>query len=326
MRSPVYRGETAQNSGTLLLFGGALGDFLCLLPGLFGLRRQTRGRITVVAQPAFLELLAGERIATASVDRREVADLFSDGPLQTSTFELFGGFATVHSWIGHGDENFASRLLRVSGGTVSIHRLRGMRPGEHACEYLARCLAVRAASVRLTPPLEAVDWATQLWRRHDLGDSALVVHPGSGSPRKNWQGMETIARRWRTTRRGTILVLLGPAEERVDFPHDAFVRETSLHRVAALLRRGAAFLGNDSGISHLAGLAGTRGVVVFGPSDPRTWHPLGGGLRVCRAESSACRLCGPDQFCVHSLSTDEVWEALSVGSLPAPGGSLHKPA
>lgn len=295
----------------MLLFGGALGDFLCLLPALSGLRKQHAGRITVVAQPAFLELLEREGIDTVSIDRREVADLFSTSVLLDSTLGLFGNFTIVHSWIGHGDDNFASRLARVSGGTVRIHRLRGMRPGEHASDYLARCVRVPAAPVCLVPPAEAIDWANELWRRHQLGESALVVHPGSGSASKNWRGMTTIARRWRT-RHGPVLVLSGPAEGSVDLPHDVLVREESLPRVAALLRRGTAFLGNDSGISHLAGLTGTRGVVAFGPSDPVGWHPLGRGLRVCRAKSTRCLLCEPDQFCTHVLNADEVWETLSA--------------
>lgn len=309
MKRAEDRADAAEKGGTLLLFGGALGDFLCLLPGLFGLRLQDRGRITVVAQPAFLELLGREAIDTVSIDRREIANLFSTDSLSSSTFDLLGSFATVHSWIGHGDDNFATRLARVSGGTVRIHRLRGMRSGEHASAYLARCLGVRAASVVLSPSTEAIAWAEEFWRRHELGNSTLVVHPGSGSPRKNWRGMTVIARRWQM-QRGAVLALCGPAEQGVDLPHNALVRDTSLDRVAALLRRGSAFLGNDSGISHLAGLAGTRGVVAFGPSDPAIWHPLGMGLRVCRAASASCRLCDPDELCTHVLCTDEVWEAL----------------
>jgi ADP-heptose:LPS heptosyltransferase len=88
------------------------------------------------------------------------------------------------------------------------------------------------------------------------------------------------------------------------------VRESSLNRVAALFRTGTAYLGNDSGTSHLAGLSGARGVVAFGPSDPEIWHPLGNGLRVCLAASTACRRCDSNQFCTHVLPIDDVWEAL----------------
>jgi heptosyltransferase III len=35
------------------------------------------------------------------------------------------------------------------------------------------------------------------------------------------------------------------------------------------------YIGNDSGFSHLAGLLGRRAVVLFGPTDPLVWKPLG---------------------------------------------------
>jgi Glycosyltransferase family 9 (heptosyltransferase) len=304
-----------QRGDALLLFGGALGDFLCLLPGLASLRRRSRGRIAVVAQPAFLDLLNRVELTTISIDRSEVADLFATNSIRNSTFELFGRFATVHSWIGHGDDNFATRLATVSGGTVQIHRLRGMRPGEHASAYLARCLGVHAMTISLRPPANDADWAVDFWRQHGLDDSTLVIHPGSGSPAKNWQGMATIAQRWRRLRDGAVLLLCGPAERSVDLPHDAVVREQSLNRVAALLRTGGGYLGNDSGISHLAGLSGALGAVAFGPSDAETWRPLGNGLRVCRAGSTTCHRCGPNQFCTHVLGIDDVWEVL-LAQLP----------
>ena len=39
-----------------------------------------------------------------------------------------------------------------------------------------------------------------------------------------------------------------------------------------------AFLGNDSGITHLAAATGTCTVTLFGGTDPHVWRPL--GLRV----------------------------------------------
>jgi hypothetical protein len=272
--------------------------------------------MTIVAQPALLELVTRQELDTISIDRREVADLFSTASIRNSTFDLFRDFALVQSWIGHGDDNFAARLATVSGGTVRIHRLRGMKAGEHAADYLAACLGVEATSISFDPPAEAAEWAAAFWHRHGLGPSTLIVHPGSGSPRKNWQGMATIAQRWRTRQYGSLLLVCGPAEVSTDLPHDAIVRETSLNRVAALLKKGAAYLGNDSGISHLAGLTGARGVVTFGPTDSETWRPLGSGLRVCRAESTSCDRCGPNWFCTHVLRVDGVWEALLSQSSP----------
>ena len=53
------------------------------------------------------------------------------------------------------------------------------------------------------------------------------------------------------------------------------LKDLDLPTVAAIARLAAAFVGNDSGVSHLAAAVGTPGVVIFGPTDPARWRPLG---------------------------------------------------
>jgi ADP-heptose:LPS heptosyltransferase len=65
-----------------------------------------------------------------------------------------------------------------------------------------------------------------------------------------------------------------------------------LEELAARLAGARGYVGNDSGVSHLAGLCGARSVVLFGPTSPRIWRPL-----------------GPD---VHVLSFDALPEAVAA--------------
>ena len=51
-----------------------------------------------------------------------------------------------------------------------------------------------------------------------------------------------------------------------------------------MLQMARAYVGNDSGISHLAGAAGTSGIVFFGPTKSAIWRPLGSGLRIIEAK------------------------------------------
>ncbi len=301
----------------LILFPGALGDFLCLWPALEVLREGTTGSIALVMQPAFADLLPPGDFVTISIHRREVADLFADGRLAESTHRLFGNFRRVHSWTGHDNHRFAARLAAASGGNVRVHRFRGMRPGEHAAQYFARCLGVRVDSPQLLPSAASVQWAAGFWNDHRLGERVLAVHPGSGSPAKNWAGMTAIAAAWRREVGGQVVLLLGPAEDEraTSTGHDALLRNAPLGHVAAVLQRAYRFLGNDSGISHLAGLVGVPGVVVFGPTDPTTWRPLGQALRILAARA-ACLACGPDQFCTHRLPLAAVRDALMAPRLP----------
>jgi ADP-heptose:LPS heptosyltransferase len=56
-----------------------------------------------------------------------------------------------------------------------------------------------------------------------------------------------------------------------------------LGTTAALARCSRAFVGNDSGVSHLAACSGARGVVIFGPTNPEIWRPLG-DVRVLKSQ------------------------------------------
>ena len=90
--------------------------------------------------------------------------------------------------------------------------------------------------------------------------------------------------------RGFLLrFLIGPAEEDlapaiIDHEGGKFgiVRCDNLADLAVRLRSAAGFVGNDSGVSHLAGVLGVPTVVIFGPADPCRWTPLGPRVRILR--------------------------------------------
>jgi len=295
---------------TLALFPGALGDLLCCWPALEGLRRRSSAALTVAARDAWFDVLPADRVTPMSIDRREISDLFSTGALSDASRRLFGKFARVESWTGHGDENFTRRLAEASRGAIAVHPFRALAPDEHASQYYARCLGVVPILEPFAVRPEAARWVDAFWQRHGLRTNTLVIHPGSGGRHKNWQGMAEVATAWRAGG-GSVVAISGPAEDerRSDIPHDVALQCERLDRVAAVLARAPRYLGNDSGISHLAGVVGTRGVVAFGPTDPRAWRPLGDGLRVLHAPE-ACRRCGPDGWCIHRLSVRAVLDAL----------------
>jgi ADP-heptose:LPS heptosyltransferase len=60
-----------------------------------------------------------------------------------------------------------------------------------------------------------------------------------------------------------------------------------LRDAAALIASAPWYVGNDSGISHLAGLLGRHGVVLFGPTRAARWRPLGGTLEPIAADDVA---------------------------------------
>ena len=112
------------------------------------------------------------------------------------------------------------------------------------------------------------------------------------------------------TRRGLTVVLLGSAGEKVVNGEAATLAKkarvfdlsgaTSLPEALGILAEAAVFLGNDSGLAHLAGAAGTPSVVVFGPTDPEATRPWDGkrkdGKPVRLALVRRRTLCAPCRF------------------------------
>jgi ADP-heptose:LPS heptosyltransferase len=186
-----------------------------------------------------------------------------------------------------------------------------MRTGEHAVDYYGRCIGA-ALDTSVHQKVLAVDreWAADFVARHDLATGSwLLVHPGSGAERKNWRGFGDLARGCRARFGRRVVAVHGPVEEQSEGNADIVVRDLSLPQVAALLAVCPIYVGNDSGISHLAGVVGSCGVVLFGPSDPSTWAPRGRRLSVLHAPA-ACDRCGPLVFCTHRLAVASVLDAL----------------
>ncbi len=306
-------------SGTLVFFPGALGDFLCFLPTLLALRRTYPERLCLVANPAWTTLLALADIEVVPLHRREVADLFADGAEPAAaTRRLFGGFARARSWTGHGDPNFPVRLAQLCEDT-HVLPFRDFQPGERAAASFARSLGLdldvedETVLSDLRRAVRRDDAGCETWlRQRGLGEARLLVlHPGSGSRRKNWQGYGHLVESWRRQMGPAwrIVELAGPAEsEMPSFDGCVSLRDAPLPLVAALLARADLYAGNDSGISHLAGVVGAPGVVLFGSTDPIAWRPLGNSL-TCLHRPVPCDLC-PDRFCEHRLAAGEVVEAL----------------
>lgn len=297
-----------------MLFPGALGDFMCWLPSVIALRAQHAGPMLMIAKPALLELLQLRNVTGVSIDRREVADLFAlDTRIADETVALFGGFNRVYSWTGFGHDQFTRRLHAVAGGRVEVFPFRGMQPGEHAVDYYARCLDVSASPWASNTLCEDDAWVTDFMRRYHLDNRPiLVVHPGSGSPKKNWQGCALLVRAWRDRHNDAVVWVEGPAEvERpIPTPDGAIgIDRLSLPQLAALLHRAGCYLGNDSGVSHLAAALGRRGVVLFASTDPGVWAPRGKTLQVLHA-ADPCVRCGVDAFCTHRLTIEKVLQTL----------------
>ncbi len=118
----------------------------------------------------------------------------------------------------------------------------------------------------------------------------VLLFPGSGGLRKCWPAERYGDLGRRLTRAGTSVgVVLGPAE--LDrgpgpqaFPGLPVFRAPDLAETASLCAGANWVLGNDAGTTHLAAAVGARGLVLFGPTDPGRWRPLGDRFQVWQGD------------------------------------------
>jgi len=120
----------------------------------------------------------------------------------------------------------------------------------------------------------------------------IALHPGSGSPRKNWslEGWVEVVEELQQKFPGAEFVIIsGEAEERsigdclalldkakVNWRH---LEHLDLPTLASALQQCDLFLGHDSGISHLAAACGVPTALLFGPTDPKIWAPQNPGVK-----------------------------------------------
>jgi ADP-heptose:LPS heptosyltransferase len=129
----------------------------------------------------------------------------------------------------------------------------------------------------------------------------VILHPGSGGRHKCWHPDNFLHLAGVFTARGLVPVFLfGPAEQERFAPalQEQFRKTApvfnnlSLLETFQLLSQGDLFVGNDSGISHMAGAMGKKTIPVFGPTDSSLYRPLGPAVTVFHAQPK-----GFDAFC-----------------------------
>jgi ADP-heptose:LPS heptosyltransferase len=151
----------------------------------------------------------------------------------------------------------------------------------------------------------------------------MALAPGSGARQKNWpaSSFRAVADWWRQRPSGAVLVLLGPVEEeRGDYTAlcrgAVLVCDLNLGQLAALLARSDLYLGNDSGVSHLAAALNVVSLVLFGPSSVNQWSPRGRNVTVV-TQNVECAPCAapvmkscPHRKCLTTLEPESIIKEL----------------
>ncbi len=279
----------------LVIRGGAIGDFILTLPAISLLRESIPNvRIEILGYKPIVELAVSAGLAESvrSLEHGSMAKLFvPNATLDSELLGYFRGFNLVVSYLYDPDGYFRGNMERI-GVRTFLAASHHVEPGAgYAAVQLAKPLEKLA--MYLSDPAPRIGFAVPVERS---GRPIVAIHPGSGSLKKNWP-----VAHWSKLGREIsevfphcrLALVTGEAEaERgvtksmlegwrgIEFIH---WEQTPLTQLAANLSTCAAFLGHDSGISHLAAACGIPCLLLFGPTDSATWAPRNAGVQVLSA-------------------------------------------
>lgn len=267
----------------LVIRPGAIGDALLAFPTLHALRaRYGAKRITFVSNASVLPLAQAWKVADEVSDFQQTqwSELFSTTGIHNAALrELLASTDMAICWLSD-PEHLVEGNLRQAGIKKII--IAPGRPPEdsymHVAEYLASTVKIPAKQVRAWHPTVPAAIKT---------GKTIAIHPGSGSERKNWpiaSYAEVIKTLWQEN--CAVLLLAGPADEqKLAYLQKHLTPPPGLYRtlvnaplleIAQELQQCRGYLGNDSGITHLAAMSGIPTVAIFGPaSRTSNWEPLG---------------------------------------------------
>ena len=154
----------------------------------------------------------------------------------------------------------------------------------------------------------------------DLSKKTVALGAGSTNSRaKRWQAESFARLNDRLQGELNANVILVGAKDELDVSSEVFEKsrlkpkiltgETDLAEAAAILSEVDLLVSNDSGLAHVASAAGTKTLVIFGPTNEKTTQPLGSEIIRRNVECSPCMLrdCPIDHRCMTLISVGEVF-------------------
>ena len=275
-----------------LVHQAALGDTVLLIPLLRSLRmRFPDAAITLVTKTNLGQMftMLGLVEAYASADDREHTAWFSapenKSPAEPNSRPAWADADYLLCGVAGPNDPWAQNayLARPNAQPKSLLFFQPRPPAEypnHVTQWHREQLA-ELDLVEPQPPLPRVN-----------PDGVILIHPGSGGDAKCWARERFISLGRSLKRNGIIpTYVLGEVEQekwgyrlidemKVEFP---WYLHMGLYELAERISRARLFVGNDSGVTHLAAAMGVPTIALFGPSNDRQWSPVGPAVKILRA-------------------------------------------
>ncbi len=256
--------HTGSDVRRLVIRPGAIGDFIVSLPALECLRA---GYYEVwAAAPNIALVRFADRVRSISSTGIDLLGIV-EPPLPL--LDSLRGFDSIVSWYGSNRPEFRKVVGELDLPFTFFPALPPDSADQHATDFyleqartLGTCESDGIPRIPCAAPRE----------------NFAVVHPFSGSPKKNWPLEKFKILVGQLERIMRVTWCRGPE----DPPLEGAVQFDDLYELACWLARARLYVGNDSGITHLAAAMGTPVLALFGPTDPAVWAPRGSNVRIAR--------------------------------------------
>ena len=280
----------------LVIRGGAIGDFILTLPAIAALRETFPDtQLELVGYPRVAELARAAGIIDdfRNIEARPLAQFFArNAALDQDWSDYFETCNLIISYLFDPDEIFRTNLARASAAQFiqAQHRPDESQP-IHASEVFLKPLEKIAIFGADPIPKLRITTNTSL-----AAGKWIAAHPGSGSEKKNWpeeRWLELMQLLIASTD-AHLLILGGEAEgarlvrlaDALPAPRIRLAQNLPLLELAGLISQCAAFIGHDSGITHIAATLAVPSLVLWGPSRSEIWRPLGPRVHILHAPNS----------------------------------------
>jgi hypothetical protein len=251
----------------LLIRPGGIGDFIVSLPALECLKA-TYTEVWTRSETVPLARFADQARAISSTG----LDLLSVTDAPQNLIEALRSFDSIVSWYGSNRPEFRAETASLGLPFTFFPALPAEGASVHAVDfYLEQARTLVSCESDGIPRIACPEAA-------EPPENFAIIHPFSGSERKNWplENFGQLARR--LSRAMPVYWCYGPN----DPPEDEAVRIENLYELACWISQASLYVGNDSGITHLAAAVGTPVLAFFGPTDPVIWGPRGENIKIGR--------------------------------------------
>lgn len=273
----------------LVLRGGALGDFVVTLPALVLLRqRWPDARMELVGNATAAQLVRAGGLLDAVHSQHEArwAALYAEAALPEELGRWLATFDLVVSYWPDGDGTLRRKFpVRADQRLLTAAAMPSRPPAAaHYCEPL-KALGLETRSFFCGLENGWVVPGSAPLRRGLSTKNLIALHPGSGSPRKNWPPARWAELAgWLKSDLGAELVIVtGDADSPGALASEGQpANNLPLPALAEQLSVCRLFVGHDSGVSHVAAACGVPSVLLFGPTDPAMWAPPAEHVTVIR--------------------------------------------